>query len=448
MGNLLKLYQIYNSMNSSNIPKSFCILPWIHTAIDPDGTIRPCCMADFSYRMGDLNETPLLKDIFNNDKYKKFRMELLNGPELPAACKSCKIQEETGTESYRTRKNKKYAKVIENLDPNPDGSAEFLQLYIDYRLSNKCNFKCITCGPQLSSSHGVEINQLNKNSKDFQPKSAYIEVDNFTEQFKTFSKDIREIYFAGGEPLIMDHHYEILNLFIESQQPIDVSYNTNLSELNYKGIDILDLWGKINGPVGIGASIDGFGPAGETIRFGLSSDVFKSNLKKVINGPDNVYISFNITFGITNYESVVDTVRELLQILPDNKEFYITFNPIFGPYEYSMYLLSAQQTDRAINLITHQIDQLELELQQAGKLNGPPWTGYNAVKHLRGEFLKVVKESPTNRIKIDRKQLLETAIQRLDARETIRKTNWRRDLPSMYRDWQEILQEESSKNEQ
>lgn len=435
-------------MNSSNIPKSFCILPWIHTAIDPDGTIRPCCMADFSYRMGDLNETPLLKDIFNNDKYKKFRMEMLNGPELPAACKSCKIQEETGTESYRTRKNKKYADVIDNLNPNPDGSAEFVQLYIDYRLSNKCNFKCITCGPQLSSSHAIETIQMNKHVEGFQPKSAYIEVENFTEQFKTFSKDIQEIYFAGGEPLIMDHHYEILNLFVESQQPINISYNTNLSELNYKGIDVLDLWSKVNGPVGIGASIDGFGPAGETIRFGLSSDVFKSNLKKVINGSDNVYVSFNITFGTTNYESVVDTVRQLLQLLPDNKEFYITFNPIFGPHEFSVYLLSDHQIARAISLVTRQIDELELELQQTGKLTGPPYTAYNAIKYLRKEFLKVLVESPANRLQIDRKNLLLRAIQRLDARESIRKTNWRRDLPSMYRDWQEILQEESSKNEQ
>lgn len=444
MGNLLKLYQIYNSMNSANIPKSFCILPWIHTAIDPDGTIRPCCMAEFTYRMGDLKETPLLKDIFNNDKYKKFRMEMLNGPELPAPCKSCKIQEEAGTESYRTRKNQTYADVIDNLDPNPDGSAEFVQLYIDYRLSNKCNFKCITCGPQFSSSHALEIIKLTKNRHDLTNKNAYIEVDNFTEQFKTFGKDIREIYFAGGEPMIMDHHYEILNLFIESQQSVSISYNTNLSELNYKGIDVLDLWSKINGPVKIGASIDGFDIAGETIRFGLSSETFKKNLEKIINGPDNLHISFNVTFGVTNYETVVDTVRELLTLVPQNREFHITFNPIFGPDYFAIHFLSAWQIERAAKLIAGQIDELERELQHTYRLEHP-YNAFNAIKNLRESFLKVIQEAPANQLQVDRQDAILKVIDRLDRQETIRKTNWRCDLPSMYRDWQEILHEESSK---
>ena len=126
-------------MNSLNVPKSFCILPWIHTAIDPDGTIRPCCMADFTYRMGDLNQTPLLEDIFNNDKYKSFRLAMVNGPELPKVCRSCKVQEDAGAASYRNRKNREYADVIDKLEIQPDGTAEFKQLYIDYRFSNKCN---------------------------------------------------------------------------------------------------------------------------------------------------------------------------------------------------------------------------------------------------------------------------------------------------------------------
>lgn len=433
-------------MNSTNIPKSFCVLPWIHTAIDPDGTIRPCCMADFGFRMGDLNETPLLKDIFNNDKYKAFRLEMINGSELPAPCRGCKVQEDAGTESYRTRKNQTYADVIDKLEIQPDGSAEFVQLYIDYRLSNKCNFKCITCGPQLSSSHAIEIIKMNKDVKDFQPQSAYIEVSNFTEQFKTFSKDIQEIYFAGGEPLIMDHHYEILNLFIESQQPVTVSYNTNLSELNYKGIDVLDLWGKINGPVRIGASIDGFGVAGETIRSGLDSKVFKANLQKVSNGPDNVKLGFNITFGITNYEEIVDTTRQLLKLMPTDKGFHIIFNPIIGPDYFAVHFLSTWQVERAVKLITQQIDELEAELQQ-NYPPGFPYNAYSAINALRNGFLQVIKESPGNQLQNNRVEILDKAFQRLDNQEKIRKTNWRRDLPSMYRDWQEILEDERTKNE-
>jgi len=430
-------------MNSSNIPKSFCILPWIHTAIDPDGTIRPCCMADFSYRMGDLNETPLLKDIFNNDKYKKFRMQMINGPELPPPCRSCKIQEDAGVVSYRTRKNVEYADVIDNLVVNHDGSAEFKQLYIDYRFSNKCNFKCITCGPSLSTSHALEMVKLGNPIQD----SILVEVTDFTEQFQTFSKDIREIYFAGGEPLISDHHYEILNMFIESQQPVFIHYNTNLSELNYKGIDVIDLWTKINGNVFIGASIDGFDTSGETIRFGLDTAVFKRNVQKINNSPKEIKLNFNITFGTTNYETVVDTVRELFALMPQDREFHVTFNPIFGPDYFAVHFLSAWQIERAVNLISKQIDELEAELNQTYKLESP-YNAYNAIKNLRENFLQVIKEAPANHLTVDRKDAILKAIKRLDSQESIRKTNWRRDLPSMYRDWQEILQDESNTNEQ
>jgi hypothetical protein len=403
-------------------------------------------MAEFTYRMGDLNVTPKLEDIFNNDKYKKLRLEMINGPELPQACRSCKVQEEAGTESYRVRKNTQYADVIDKLEPQLDGTAEFKQLYIDYRFSNKCNFKCITCGPQLSTSHALEMIKLG----DPNMKQALIEVKDFAGQFKSFSKDIREIYFAGGEPLIIDHHYDILNMFIESQQPVYIHYNTNLSQLNYKGIDVLDLWSKINGQVMIGASVDGFGISGETIRFGLDSDVFKNNVKKIIDRKlDNVILNFNITFGITNYESVVATVRELLQLVGLKNETHINFNPIFGPEYFAVHFLSTWQIDRAVELITNQINELELELElDIPHTHGAPYNAYNAVKNLRNDFLQVIREAPANQLTNNREDVILKAIWRLDNQESIRKTNWRRDLPSMYRDWQEILQDERSKNEQ
>lgn len=400
-------------------------------------------MAEYTYRMGSLNETPLLKDIFNNEKYKKLRLEMINGPELPTPCRSCKVQEEAGTVSYRTRKNEEYATVIDKLEIQSDGSAEFLQLYIDYRFSNKCNFKCITCGPSLSTSHAQEMIKLG----DTNLKGVLVEVSDFAEQFKTFSKDIREIYFAGGEPLIIDHHYEILNSFIESQQPVTIHYNTNLSELNYKGVDVIDLWSKINGEVRIGASIDGFGIAGETIRFGLESDVFRNNLLKIINRSSEIKIGFNVTFGTTNYETVVGTVRELLALVPQDRATHIIFNPIFGPDYFAIHFLSAWQIERAVELITQQINELEIECKKLYAWE-QPFNAYNAIRGLREQFLEVIKSAVNNQLTVNRKEVILKAIQRLDNQERIRKTNWRRDLPSMYRDWQEILQEESTKNEQ
>lgn len=428
-------------MNSADIPKSFCILPWVHTSIEPDSTVRPCCMAEYTFRMGDLNKTPLLKDIFNSDKYKQLRLEMINGPELPKACRSCKVQEDAGSISYRKRKNREYADIIDKLEVRPDGTAEFIQLYIDYRFSNKCNFKCITCGPSLSTSHALEMVKM---GNTIQP-NVLVEVKDFAEQFKTFSKDIREIYFAGGEPLIIDHHYEILNLFIESQQPVYLHYNTNLSELNYKGIDVLELWSKINGTVKIGASIDGFGIGGETIRFGLNSEIFRNNLKKITNqGPENLELNFNITFGVTNYQSVVDTTIELLKLMPNNRPFFISYNPIFFPAEFAMHILSHEQIDNAVQLITQQIEDFEANYRDSP---GGPYNVYNIARNLKGDFLQVIKDAPSHQLSNNREDVILKAIARLDNQEKIRKTNWRRDLPLMHNAWQQILKDERSTNE-
>ena len=194
-------------------------------------------------------------------------------------------------------------------------------------------------------------------------------------------------------------------------------------------------------------NITKFDISGETIRFGLDTAVFKQNVQKINNSPKEIRLNFNITFGTTNYETVVDTVRELFSLMPQDREFHVTFNPIFGPDYFAVHFLSAWQIERAVNLITKQIDELEAELNQTYKLE-PPYNAYNAIKNLKNDFLEVVRKAVDHRLTYNRKETILRALDRLDHQEEIRKTNWRRDLPSMYRDWQEILQDESNTNEQ
>jgi len=412
----------------------------MHTAIEPNGGVRPCCISDYKFTMGNLNQTPLLKDIFNNDNYKDFRKRLLTNDTLPKECHKCTISEAAGLSSYRTRSNEKFKDFVEKLEPNLSGEAEFKQLYIDYRFSNKCNFKCITCGPSLSSSHVVEHKKLYKLNPNYTeidlngPSIIEVNSKNFLEQFKTFSKDIREIYFAGGEPLINDHHYDILNLFIESQQAVKIFYNTNFSNLNYQGYDILDIWSKINGPIDLFISIDGVDEQGELIRSGLDLEKFADNVKRLRQAAlPNLSLHFSITYGLTNYRDIVKTTRWLDSLVESDLNISIGYNPIIFKHAFSMLSMTEDQIDNALVTIKQQFADWVAE--------DPSSKVAKSRLHFANDSLfKFIEGAKASRYEnaVAVKDINGVMIY-MDKLDQLRKTNWKETLSDMYNDWKEIL---------
>ena len=70
---------------------------------------------------------------------------------------------------------------------------------------------------------------------------------------------VEQIYFAGGEPLIMDEHYRILEE-LERRGMFDVRlvYNTNFTQVRLKDRYVFDFWKKFKN-VSVGASLDAMG---------------------------------------------------------------------------------------------------------------------------------------------------------------------------------------------
>jgi len=432
-------------MNTNNLPKSFCVLPWIHSAINPNGDVKPCCMSDQHYILGNLNETPLLKDIFNGEKAKELRREMVtNLDKLPDSCRICTIHEETkfDSESYRNRSNNTYKDFVEQLEVTETGEAEFHQLYIDYRFSNKCNFKCISCGPSLSSSHALEFKKIDWiPTADWDGANAIIEVDHtsFFEQFKEFSHEVRQIYFAGGEPLINDHHYEILQWLIDTQQPISIYYNTNFSNLRYKNYDLLDMWSKVNGKIEIYASVDGYGKEGEAVRFGLDTAIFESNARTVFeSGIPNVVLHFSITYGITNYRKVVDTAVWLMSLVPEREaEQKVGFNSIIESIEFSLLFLNAEQRKEAVRIVTEQINQL--------KANGDLKSLHLAANLEQNYLYSITHLDSSAYPDQGKKNAIRNRWNVMNRTNVIRKTDWKTDLPDMVNDWLAIWTELDAK---
>ena len=102
--------------------KSFCVLPWIHLATHPIGTVTPCCITDMkdgvstaAHEDNDNLHFFLSKDsldsISNSKRFKEIRRQMMNG-ENPAVCQKCYKYEAGGVESKRIESNRVFKKYI------------------------------------------------------------------------------------------------------------------------------------------------------------------------------------------------------------------------------------------------------------------------------------------------------------------------------------------------
>ena len=264
------------------VPK-ICVLPWTHLATVPDGRAIPCCL-QYHY-LDDYDnvniQTNTIDEIMNSRGYKNLRLQMLNG-EFPKSCEKCYSREKLTGKSLRTEQNKKpwHKDVFRNVRQltEADGTIKDIKIKIwDIRFSNLCNMACIMCGPDFSSKwareYPGEYTKLLKNFKD----------NNTVKFIDENIKHVQEIYFAGGEPLIMDEHYYILDKLMElGKTDVTLRYNTNFLKTNHKGKDAFDYWKQWKGPIELAPSIDAMGKRAEYIRYGTKWEDVDANLKKAV----------------------------------------------------------------------------------------------------------------------------------------------------------------------
>jgi radical SAM protein with 4Fe4S-binding SPASM domain len=295
-----------------NDSKTFCMFPWVHLNATPKGDVYPCCSNDYTLPVGNTKNNSL-KEIFNSPKMKELRLDMLN-ERKNKICDFCYKHEEAGPHSFRNYSKEHFAQHYDEIVPTTqeDGTVEeFKMRYFDIRFSNICNFKCRTCGSEFSSQWGAEM------QKNFDPKHPIvIHVDDgkgsVLEEVLTHIEHIDLAYFAGGEPLITDEHYTMLETMIRrGRTDITLRYNTNASNIKYKKHDILDLWKHFK-KIELSCSIDHYGERAEWLRSGTDWGKVESNL---LTFRDLDYVSFqmNTVFSIFNYS----TIGEFYQYLKD-----------------------------------------------------------------------------------------------------------------------------------
>lgn len=268
--------------------KHFCILPWIHFHAWPDGRVMPCCVADSNKPVTSINQHESIMSMMNADDYKKMRLAMLND-EPVEACQRCYDLELMGTWTLRQSQNT--GRGVDNipslLSTKDDGSiTQFKMKYMDIRFSNICNMKCRSCGPSCSSLWAQEYKDRYGEArlKDrFNIEKIVINNNDggaFFEQLKPYLKDVEEVYFAGGEALITQEHYDCLDFWIENglTEQVELTYTTNFSSLKFKDKDLIGYWKQFP-KIKVWASLDGKDNVAEFLRKGTDWDRIVENIK-------------------------------------------------------------------------------------------------------------------------------------------------------------------------
>ena len=365
--------------------KTFCILPWIHIYANPDGTVLPCCVGDWKQPMANVKDSTL-EELFNNESFKTMRRNMLSGDRC-TQCKACYRDEDAGNSSFRKHSNEQFSKYIDDAvkNTNPDGTVDDFKLrYLDVRWSNICNFKCRSCGPLYSSSWAQEHGK--KNVFTF---AGGANNDELYKQFEPHFKTVEEFYFAGGEPLLTDKHYDILEYLIEhGRTDVKLRYNSNMSVLKYKNKNVLDLWKQFSN-VYIGASLDSWGSRAEYIRHGTDWSVIEKNLKKIRQEASHIHLQTNTVVSILNIKTLTEFIDYMLNsgmidAYNYNPHFYNVMNPDF----LSLQLLTESERNDIIKKLQDfsKMHRGNIEYALRGVINGLKTANHDP--KLRTEFKK------------------------------------------------------------
>lgn len=366
--------------------------PWTHTYLSPQTERRMCCASrepaqNFKQYIDTESGTGVyhpitLDEHWNSEHMRSVRRRMQAGEILPE-CEVCN-NKLLNTDVYRSYFNNlfghKYDLAMAATDAT--GHTTIQPVSWDYRFSNLCNFKCRMCGDMLSSAWESEQRQNDmidwSNSKNnwmrpqvrqqiskFQDTQIEAEFAEAVEQHR-----VEEIYWVGGEPLMYEQHWRYMQRIIElgDGPRVYARYNTNLSRVNYRGINLYsDILAHVR-DWQVCASLDGTGATGEYIRTGLDYDSWLVNFQQgldIARHRRQMRIDFTLTlpglFEVINIQKLADELG--VDVLA---KVVFSFGPdiILSPLALPRQLLDRTVDSLATQLPTGALQDVILQLKQ------------------------------------------------------------------------------------
>lgn len=404
---------------------TFCVIPWVQMAAKPIGTARVCCLMTNSKDkdqgvIKDSNGTPYnlgtddFDDIKNGLKIRQIRLSLLDGIQHED-CSTCWIKEKAGASSKRLVSNKLYSgkfdETMARKVTDENGYSSWEPGYWDLRFGNLCNLKCVMCHPASSSQWYEDYVLLNNTTKfrdggrkielktingKYKDNGEYTWWDNneFWEKLKTKIPYLDQVYLVGGEPMLIEPHYDFLEKIVEAGRASQVvlEYDTNLTNVHKRAIELWKHFKK----VWLRISLDDYGDQFNYVRFPARWNKVSENLNKLINDDIKLKLDFTVTWQVLT----AFTTPNLLYFLTQYKKSHTSIRILSSPEYFDVAILPNQAKQNLVQMYN------DFESKNTGI----------QVNHLLN-YLNANKNMDTS--------LIDKCISTLDKLDIIRNTNWR-----------------------
>lgn len=284
----------------------FCPMPWKGLMYNFDGKVKNCIRSAGS--IGDLKDQNI-QDILHGDTNLNTQQCMLNDQPGPD-CHTC-YDLEGDKRAFDIISDRIF--YIKELRKEPFTDYVYNNhdiKAIDVRWSNLCNFACVYCGSDFSSKWASELKQYADTPSEQQ-----------LENFKTYifdnAKNLKHVYLAGGEPLLMKQNQELLDILLEQNPDVSLRINTNLSKTDTRVFDTICQFRDVHWTISVETMSHEF----DYIRYGGTWQDFLDNLNIVKSTGHK--ISFNMLYFLLNYNSLFDTVDFFQDLGYHNNSFVI-----------------------------------------------------------------------------------------------------------------------------
>lgn len=335
------------------------MLPWVSVETSPIGTARPCCLAidEITKPDGtkyDLNESTLT-EIYQSEYMQQLRQQFRRG-EKPPTCNRCWDEEAAGRTSKRQHSKIRLKHLVDSVDYENDVPDQLW--FVDLKLGNICNLKCRICGSWSSSNWAIEeiaylpgINKKQHLAYTFLKKGMWPRNPDtrFWENMRELIPNIQYIEFTGGEPFMIEEHFDLLRFAVETGHAnhIDIHYNTNGTQ--WPGAE--DIWKEFR-LVEVAFSIDNVGPRFEYERYGAKWDEVNANIDRfhqLRNTSKKFWTQLCLTVNIQN----VYYLEELCEWALTKNFNDIYFNMLHEPSHMSIANLTPEAKELVVNKLLH-----------------------------------------------------------------------------------------------
>lgn len=282
----------------------FCPMPWTGLMFNFDGKVKNCIRS--AGPIGNLCNDRI-EDILDGEINRDTQSQMLD--DQPGKyCYTC-YDIENSKKSFDIVSDRIfYIRELKHTPPDTYRVGNHDLRTIDVRWSNLCNFACVYCGPEFSSKWSSELGV-----KSPQPTDQQLQA--FKDYIFNRAKDLKHVYMAGGEPLLMKENLELLDLLAEVNPNVNLRINTNLSKVDTRIFDRICGFKNVHWTISVESTDKEF----EYIRYGGSWQDFLNNLNQ-IRVLDHK-ISFNMLYFLLNFRSFFDCIEYLQGLGFHNNSF-------------------------------------------------------------------------------------------------------------------------------